>query len=365
MYPHWLSRDQSGSEVAPDDFVWLNPLHPECRRFLLDLILEAVDRYDLDGVQLDDRIAWPYYTMGYDDYSIASYRNEHGGQSPPDDPKDPGWMRWRAERSSEFARQIVEEIRNKRPGLIVSLSPAPYPWCYENHLLEWPKWAAWIPGNDERAWWDEFVPQCYRYDRTAFAASWDEQVQNLQAYGVGERIKDMLAGTMIVGSRPEAVPWEDLRQSIEHVRATGGGGHVWWPSSGVLDVYPTELAGFYALEREGAAPHPNHAEGWRPPPIPLTRQILIAETQDREADSADGAVGKRASVWRGKPPPGTYIVVVRRGGVRGAHSAAQVKAPEAGSEPEAFSVEVPADADAVELLRDRRPAMTRAWKPAR
>ena len=54
----WLSRDISGNEVAPNGFVWMNPLHPEARRFLLDLVLEAVDKYDLDGVQFDDRIVW-------------------------------------------------------------------------------------------------------------------------------------------------------------------------------------------------------------------------------------------------------------------------------------------------------------------
>ena len=34
--PEWLSRDINGSEVAPNGFVWLNPLHPEARKLLLD-----------------------------------------------------------------------------------------------------------------------------------------------------------------------------------------------------------------------------------------------------------------------------------------------------------------------------------------
>jgi uncharacterized lipoprotein YddW (UPF0748 family) len=77
LKPHWLSRDLQGNTIAPNGFVWLNPLHPEPRRFLLDLVLEAIDRYDLDGIQLDDRIVWPYITMGYDDYTRAVYANEH------------------------------------------------------------------------------------------------------------------------------------------------------------------------------------------------------------------------------------------------------------------------------------------------
>lgn len=271
MYPQWLSRDQNGNEVAPNGFVWMNPLHPQPRRLLLDLILEAVDRYDLDGVQLDDRIVWPYYTMGYDDFTVAWYRNEHGGKAPPSDPKDPEWMRWRADKVNEYARQFVRELREKRPGLIVSLSPAPYPWCWENYLLEWPRWAAWEPGNSENTWWDEFIPQCYRYDWPAFKATWDQQLGELRRAGAGGRVGDMLAGVLTTGSRPEPVPWADLEQEIGHVRRTGGGGHVWWFSRGVLDEYPAEITAFYDVARTGQADHPHRPSGWRAPSVVLTR----------------------------------------------------------------------------------------------
>ncbi|MCX5690766.1 MAG: family 10 glycosylhydrolase, partial [Planctomycetota bacterium] len=80
MKKEWLSLDKNGSEVAPNGFVWMNPLHPETRKFLLDLVCEAVDKYDLDGIQLDDRIVWPYVTMGYDAYTKKIYAQEHGGK---------------------------------------------------------------------------------------------------------------------------------------------------------------------------------------------------------------------------------------------------------------------------------------------
>lgn len=297
MYPHWLSRDKDGGEVAPNGFVWMNPLHPETRRFLLDLILEAVDRYDLDGVQLDDRIVWPYYTMGYDDFTVAWYRNEHGGKAPPADPKDPEWMRWRADKVNEYARQFVKELRDERPGLIVSLSPAPYPWCFENYLLEWPKWAAWEPGNSDGVWWDEFIPQCYRYNFPAFKATWDQQVGELSKAGAADRVGDMLAGVLTTGSQPDPVPWADLSQAVEHVRATGGGGHVWWFSRGVLDEYPEEITAFYDAERRGHAVHPARPEGWRPPAIVLSSRGAewiardVPEGRYRVIGRADGQAG--------------------------------------------------------------------------
>ena len=87
----WLSRDNRGNDVAPNGFVWMNPLHPEARRLLLDLVLEAIDKYDLDGVQFDDRLVWPHISMGYDDYTQKVYAAEHDGKAPPADHRDPAW----------------------------------------------------------------------------------------------------------------------------------------------------------------------------------------------------------------------------------------------------------------------------------
>jgi uncharacterized lipoprotein YddW (UPF0748 family) len=313
MYPQWLSRDIEGNEVAPNGFVWMNPLHPRTRRLLMDIVLEAVDRYDLDGVQLDDRIVWPYYTMGYDDYTVAAYRNEHGGMAPPEDPRDPEWMRWRIAKVNEFSRQFVAELRARRPGLIVSLSPAPYPWCLENYLLEWPKWAKWRPGNrkwpnaEQRGrgpgvWWDEFIPQCYRYDYDGFAATWRQQIDNLTEAGARSRTRDLLAGILTTGSKPDPVPWPDLEQAVQLVRDTGGGGHVWWFSRGVLDEYPAQITALYDVASDGAAPHPARPVGWRPPSVELQRRtggpILGHWTaRDRLAEGRYRLIGHDGSRW--------------------------------------------------------------------
>jgi len=100
------------------------------------------------------------------------------------------------------------------------------------------------------------VPQCYRYEFESFRATWDQQVENLERVGAGDRVDDMLAGILTTGSKPDPVPWADLERAVEHVRATGGGGHVWWYSKGVLDIYEDEIAALYDVENEGRAPRP-------------------------------------------------------------------------------------------------------------
>jgi uncharacterized lipoprotein YddW (UPF0748 family) len=266
MKKDWLSLDQEGNEVAPNGFVWMNPLHPEARRFLLDLVLEAIDNYQLDGVQLDDRIVWPYVNMGYDAYTKKIYAQEHNGAEPPKDFKDPAWIRWRADKVNEYSRMFTDEIRKHRPNIVISLSPAVYPWVYDNYCLEWPKWGPWtvtVPGtpglsgdaaNDPRNVgvprvyhaWDEFIPQVYRFSYEAFEKTWLDQVKWMNELG-GGRVHDMFAGIRVVGEGKDS-PWEDVRRSIELVRRTGGGGHVHWFSRGVF-LYEKELTEFYR-ERE-------------------------------------------------------------------------------------------------------------------
>jgi uncharacterized lipoprotein YddW (UPF0748 family) len=237
--PQWLSRDIRGSEVAPNGFVWMNPLHPEARAFLLALTLEAVRRYDIDGVQFDDRIVWPYVTMGYDDYTRGVYAAEHGGRQPPDNARDPAWMRWRADKLNALAAEFCAALRAARPGLMVSLSPAVYPWSWEHYLLDWPQWARWP--RDRR--WSEFVPQAYRMNYAAFESTWLEQTEALRAVGA-YRPHELVAGIRLEGDGADS-DWEQLRRSIELVRRLGQGGHSLWFSKGVLGTHAAALKAFY------------------------------------------------------------------------------------------------------------------------
>ena len=305
LKPDWLSRDLQGREVAPNGFVWLNPLHPQARELLLDLVLEAIDRYDLDGVQLDDRIVWPHVTMGYDDYPRRVYAAEHHGAQPPSDHTDPAWMRWRAAKVDEYARWFVQEVRARRPGLVISLSPAVYPWSWEHYLLDWPGWTAWSdadrlqgePARSEAARrivpnWDEVVPQAYRMSYDAFEATWREQTAAVQARGA-YRPSELVAGIRIVGDGLDS-SWDQLRRSMELVDGLGQGGHVLWFSRGVLQRFPQELKQWYALQ--GPAHSPRFPVGWRPVPWalhPLSKLINSWTTADLPVGRYR-LIGKRA-----------------------------------------------------------------------
>lgn len=352
--PDWLSRDLQGREVAPNGFVWLNPLHPQARELLLDLVLEAIDRYDLDGIQLDDRIVWPHVTMGYDDYTRRVYAAEHQGAQPPADHQDPAWMRWRAAKVDEYARWFVQEVRARRPGLVVSLSPAVYPWSWEHYLLDWPRWTAWSiadrlsgpPVRDEQArhvvpHWDEVIPQAYRLNYAAFEKTWREQTAAVQARGA-YRPSELVAGIRIVGDGPDS-SWDQLRRSMELVDGLGQGGHVLWFSRGVLDLYAQELQAWY--RQWGPAHSPRFPVGWRPGSWALVR---AKPTGTAQADSASDVRWATEHL-----PAGRYRMVGRRPASRAWQEIQSVQQDQAG--PAAFVMA--GGWDRVELLIDRREAM--------
>lgn len=350
----WLSRDISGNEIAPNGFVWMNPLHPEARRLLLDLVLEAIDKYDLDGVQFDDRLVWPHISMGYDDYTKKVYAAEHDGNSPPADYRDPAWMRWRANKVNEVAKWFVQEIRARRPGLVISLSPAPYPWSWETSLLAWPAWAAWTFDDRLKSaafqstasqpitpHWDEFIPQAYRLSYDAFAKTWREQRMAVTALGAN-RQRDLIAGIRVVGEGNDS-SWPQLADTIAFVREQGNGGHVLWFSRGVLDLYPAELAQLY--KTSGPARSPHFAPGWRSRALTLSRLPSDDNASEKVRWSGNGV------------PRGHYRLIGFAGGAWQYLDDQQLAwpSPENGQP----ILTLPAKFTRVELIADRREEMSR------
>ncbi|MBE9223528.1 glycoside hydrolase family 10 protein [Cyanobacterium stanieri LEGE 03274] len=161
-HPSWLTQAQDGSQTtnsAAGQVVWLNPFHPEVQKFITDLVLEVVNRYDIDGIQFDDHLALPV-TLGYDSYTRNLYRQETN-QNPPTNFRDGAWMRWRADKITQFVAQLDQKIKARKPNAILSISPNPYPTAYNSFLQDWLDWV-------RKDLIDELIVQVYREDFTAF-----------------------------------------------------------------------------------------------------------------------------------------------------------------------------------------------------
>ncbi|MFQ3616426.1 MAG: family 10 glycosylhydrolase [Cyanobacteriota bacterium] len=168
QHPDWLTQRQDGTQVwmqGNEPRVWLNAAHPGVQDFMVSLLSEVVERYRVDGIQLDDHFGMPV-EMGYDPYTVALYRAEHNGADPPTDPEDPAWVRWRANHITRLFRRIVAEVKARNPDAIISLSPNPREFAYERYLQDWGTW-------ERRGLIDELIVQVYRNDMARFEMELD------------------------------------------------------------------------------------------------------------------------------------------------------------------------------------------------
>ena len=160
-YPEWVGRDVKGNHLQKNKFFWLNSLHPEVQEFMTNLVLEVVKKYDIDGIQGDDRLPAMPSEGGYDILTKKMYAAENEGATPPLNSKDTAWVQWRANKLSAYIKDLYTKIKTVKKQCTVSWAPSIYPWCKEQYLQDWP---AWLNGG----YADYLLPQLYRYDIAAY-----------------------------------------------------------------------------------------------------------------------------------------------------------------------------------------------------
>ena len=162
--PAWAGKDQGGNLLVKNGFDWLNGLNPEVQQFMVDLFKEVINNYDVDGVQGDDRLPAMPSTGGYDAYTVSLYQSENAGASPPPNSAESNWINWRVRKLNQFMKRLRNEVKALKPSIMLTMSPSPFPWGRDEYLQDWPTWV-------DSGWVDAVIPQCYRYDITAYNAS--------------------------------------------------------------------------------------------------------------------------------------------------------------------------------------------------
>jgi uncharacterized lipoprotein YddW (UPF0748 family) len=184
--PQWASRDINGNVVSKNGFQWMNPFHPEVQEFILNMIKEVVNEYNIDGVQGDDRLPALPSIGGYDQYTTELYRNQHNDKNPPENYRDKEWIDWRASLLTAFQGRIYREVKKIKPDVIVSTAPSIHPWAKEEYLQDWPEWL-------KRGYTDLIIPQIYRNSAVAYKETLIEQLKYISP----EQIKIFYPGVLI------------------------------------------------------------------------------------------------------------------------------------------------------------------------
>lgn len=214
--PHWAAKDVNGALLKKNGFEWMNAFHPEVQDFMTSLILEVVRKYDVDGVQGDDRLPALPSHGGYDDYTVGLYKKEHEGKNPPADYKDAGWINWRADLLTAYFGRLYREVKKLKPEVIVSSAPSIHPWAKEEYLQDWPSWL-------KKGYVDMVIPQHYRYNIEAYQQVLKQQIGFLEAKDRGKFYPGVLIQNADYNPSPEF-----LKQMIEENRRQGFTGESFW-----------------------------------------------------------------------------------------------------------------------------------------
>jgi uncharacterized lipoprotein YddW (UPF0748 family) len=114
--------------------LWMDPAHEEVRQHAIDVILDVVRRYDVDGVHVDDYF-YPYQERDArsriipfpDDGTWQRYR-ANGGTLARDD--------WRRANIDGFVEAMYRAVKAEKPWVRVGISP----------------FGIWRPGHPEGVW---------------------------------------------------------------------------------------------------------------------------------------------------------------------------------------------------------------------
>ena len=158
-----------------DGLTLLNPARRECRDYICNVVKDIVQRYDIDGLHIDDYF-YPYPAAGVripDDADYAAYSNGI------DDRGD-----WRRYNVNLFIRQLYETVHQTKPWVKVGISPfgiyrnkkSDANGSNTNGLQNYDDLYADVLMWDANGWMDYCVPQIY-WEIGNKAADYDELIR--------------------------------------------------------------------------------------------------------------------------------------------------------------------------------------------
>ena len=168
-HPDWAIFDKQGRLFAPNTRkAFFDPANPEVREYLMALLEEIANRYDVDGIQLD-YIRYPFQdprvnqTYGYGVAARQQFKERTGVDPIEVYPRDRTlWQQWtdfRIRQVDSFVASVSARLLSQRPDLILSAAVFPLPPAERQQRLQqnWEEWAL-------QGYIDLVVPMTYALD---------------------------------------------------------------------------------------------------------------------------------------------------------------------------------------------------------
>jgi uncharacterized lipoprotein YddW (UPF0748 family) len=219
--PQWTALNISGQKVQHGGLTWMNSLDPEVQRFMLDLVLEVIETYDVVGIQGDDRFPAMPFNGGYDLTTKAQFKAKFG-TNPPSSGKEAQWVQFRADLLTQYLSKLFKEVKNTKSNCIVSISPAPFPFGRDNLMQDSDDWV-------KKNIVDFLHPQFYR---SSFA-NYKNEVDRIKTnFTATQRVK--YAPGIAFTANGVNLTSTDIIQSVQYNRQNGLGGQVFFLYEGLI-----------------------------------------------------------------------------------------------------------------------------------
>lgn len=240
-----------------DNKMYFDPGLPENRKFIEDVVMDIVNRYDVDGIHFDDYF-YPYPAKGMDFPDEASYAKYGNGMDKGD---------WRRKNVDLLIEEIHTQIAAAKPWVRFGVSPFGI-WRNKksdprgsdtNGLQNYDALYADVLLWSEKGWVDYLLPQLYwelehKAASTAILADWWNDNAGPRHMYFGQDVNNIMKHKDLAPSTEQT----QLRHKIELSRALPNvQGNCWWPAysvtsnlSGVADSLANDLQSTIALVPE-------------------------------------------------------------------------------------------------------------------
>ncbi len=236
-HPEWIVCDSSGTpQPLSDHYVSFSPGIPAVHDYIIGVVKDIVQRYDVDGIHFD-YIRYPEKSpekgFSHDSISVARFN------SPEGNPYRLDWEDWQREQLNQFVYQAYNELTALKPELKISAAVIgsyneggwnayysvyqdPRRWVelgkidFIAPMMYWPRRHPDYPFAGLAEKWQEQLPPeryvfpgigTYRYTSRKRNYNWREALAQVDVVR-----SHQLPGMVFFGSRSLTDRWESLRK---------------------------------------------------------------------------------------------------------------------------------------------------------
>jgi len=244
-HPDWRNRPPDPSDLgAEDGKIFLNPAHPQVRKFMRDLVTEMCRDYTIDGLLFDD-MRYPIdekgrRPFGYDPLSVARMQTENG-VNPWLLTRDQSnrwrvFVEWKSRQVTETVEELAQEARAQRAGIRISAAVIPDYFSDPLRDRTCQDWQKWVQGGVL----DFIVPIC---------DAGNDSLRRIQMQEAKRLSKVPVAISYLDGQRADSAFVSRYRDEASEA---GAAGIIWLaPGPGRADLFRMLKRDFY---REPAKP---------------------------------------------------------------------------------------------------------------